>query len=106
MKVEYELTDVVRHRIKSQMFRIMKNKLKGPQPEQLKTIYRMIKVAEDVYLRFGVYPYKNQLKHLTWWVEERGFWMVSETGEYRYQLAIKKFCVCRYRMHWIDRLPF
>lgn len=98
----YELTQIVRNRIQQQIFRIMKNKLKGKQSEQLKTIYRMILVAEDIYHRFRIYPYRYQLKHMQWWLDERGFWMVSESSEYCYQLAIKKFCVCLRKSHWVE----
>lgn len=104
MNKEYELTQVVRNRIRQQVFRIMKNKLKGKQSEQFKTIYRMIKVVEDIYQRFRVYPYKMQLKHLKWWLDEVAFWIVSESREYRYQLAVKKFCVCKGSEHWIELL--
>lgn len=102
MKMEYELTEVVFRRIKHQVFRIMKNKLKGEQSEQVKTIYRMIKIAEDIYQRYRVYPYQFQLKHLKWWRDEVGFWIVSEWTEYRYELAIKKYCSCRNKEQWFS----
>lgn len=100
----YELTDRVRQRIKRQVFRIMKNKLSGKKAEQLKTIYRVIKIGEEIYQRFRIYPMKWQLKHLQWWVDEVGFWYASEWREYKYHLAIKKFCNCRYKEHWLPLL--
>lgn len=102
MSYDYELTDVVQIRIKKQIFRVMKNKLKGKQSEQLKIIYRMIKVSEEIYQRFRVYPYQFQQKHIQWWHDEVAFWIVNEWTEYRYQLAIKKFCNCRNKHTWID----
>ena len=92
---QHQLTDTVRRRIKQQIFRIMKNKLSGPQREQLKTIYRMIKVAQDIYERFGVYPKRFQQRHFKWWIDEVGFWVESDWSEYRFKLAISKFCDCR-----------
>jgi hypothetical protein len=104
MNNEYQLTETVRRRIKQQIFRIMKNKLKGKQSEQLKTIYRMIRIAEDIYRRFRIYPYRIKEKHMRWWIDEVAFWMVPESREYRYQLAIKKFCQCVESTHWVDLL--
>ncbi|MBU2919065.1 hypothetical protein KO505_14000 [Psychrosphaera sp. F3M07] len=100
MSKHYELTERVQQRIKQQVFRIMKNKLSGKESEQLKTIYRMIKIGEDIYQRFRTFPMKWQLKHLSWWVDEVGFWYTSEWREYRYHLAIRKFCICRHKEHW------
>lgn len=104
MSYEYELTDVVQIRIKKQIFRVMKNKLNGKQSEQLKTIYRMIKVSEEIYQRFRVYPYQFQQKHIQWWHDEVAFWIVNEWTEYRYQLAIKKYCYCRDKTTWPNKL--
>ena len=80
----------------------MKNKLSGPQNEQLKNIYRMVKVAEDIYRRFGVLPVKFQKKHITWWIEEVGFWVPSPNTEYRLLLSIKKFCQSTGNSHWLS----
>ena len=81
--------------IENEIFRIMRNQLKGKSSSVVLKCWQMVTIAKVIYKRFGVLPYKIRLKHLIWYCDEELFWCRSSHTQYRYYLAIKGFSECR-----------
>lgn len=94
-------------RVQRDVFRIMRNKLKGKNSEVEIKCWRMVKVARAISLRFHVFPYQIKLKHLIWYFDVVMFWDIGlpTSSQYRYYLAIKGFCECLGKWgHWKGHL--